>query len=364
MSFSSRDAARIALRRLTNQRLVGESFPTPVDAVASLGAVQAQDYAGAKWALGQRINDVTDAELDRLFDAGVILRTHVMRPTWHFVTPADSAWLLRLTAPRVKATMAVYERRLEIDGPLLRRSHRLLEASLRDRNHLTRTAVAARLLDRGIKAEGQRLAQLLMHAELDGLITSGPRQGKQFTYALHAERAPGSKHLPADEALAQLVLRFFTGHGPAQVVDFAWWSGLTVGDARRGIADVGDALRSESIGGKTYWSSPHSMPPKPAGHTVHLLPNYDELLIAYRDREGMVDSSIELAAASIISHVVVRDGRVIGGWKRRPVREGVVVELGPLGAFDRQSTAALQSAAAEYSKFLQAPVQLTGITPR
>jgi len=341
--------------------LVGDRFATPVDAVASLGAIQAQDYPGAKWAVGQRTLGVTDAELDRLFDEGAILRTHVLRPTWHFVTPSDSAWLLRLTAPRVKAIMAVYERRLEIDSPLLIRSHRVLEASLRDANHLTRTEVAARLRGSGIEAKGQRLAQLVMHAELDGLITSGRRKGKQFTYALHAERAPGSKNLSGDEALAQLALRFFSGHGPAQLIDFAWWSGLTVGDARRGVAAAGSALTSETIGGKTYWSSPSSETPRTAGPIVHLLPNYDELLIAYRDRSGMVDSSVELAAARIISHVVVRDGRVFGGWKRTPARDGVHVEVGPVGALDAKAKAALHAAARDYSQFLQAPVQVTGI---
>src|SRR6266403_5645581 len=128
----------LAAQRLRAQRLTGLLFPSPVDAVRRLTAVQSQDYPAAKWALGQRSRGATDAELDRLFDEGAILRTHVLRPTWHFVTPSDSGWLLRLTAPRVKATMAVYERRLEIDSPLLIRSHRLLEASLRDANHLTR----------------------------------------------------------------------------------------------------------------------------------------------------------------------------------------------------------------------------------
>jgi winged helix DNA-binding protein len=341
--------------------LVGDRFASPADAVAALGAVQAQDYSGAKWALGQRTHGVTDAELDRLFDEGAILRTHVLRPTWHFVTPSDSAWLLRLTAPRVKAILAVYDRRLEIDTPLLRRSHRVLEASLRDANHLTRTEVAARLRARGIEAEGQRLAQMVMHAELDGLITSGPRKGRQFTYALHAERAPDSKHLSGDEALAELALRFFSGHGPAQLTDFAWWSGLTVGYGRRGVAAAGTALASETIGGKTYWSSPRSEKPRTGRPIVHLLPNYDELLIAYRDRSGMVDPSVELAAARIISHVVVRDGRVFGGWKRTATRDGVVLEVGPLGAFDGQAKAALHAAARDFSQFLQAPVQVTGI---
>src|SRR5215831_20269008 len=179
----------IASRRLQTQRLTGQPFDAAVDAVAWLGAVQSQDYAGAKWALGQRTRDVTDADLDRLVDAGAILRTHVMRPTWHFVLPDDMRWLLDLTAPRVKAILAHYDRQLEVDGDLLRRGHAVIETALRDGTYLTRGELAAALERAGIPADGQRLGRLIMHAELDGLIVSGPRRGKQLTYALLAERA-------------------------------------------------------------------------------------------------------------------------------------------------------------------------------
>jgi len=346
---------------VTAQRLAGPPFSSPVEAVASLGAVQAQDYAGAKWALGMRTHGVSDAELDELFDAGALLRTHVMRPTWHFVAPDDAAWLLRLTAPRVKAIMAPYDRRLEIDAALLRRSHRVLETVLRDGVHLTRAEIGARFRAKDIDATGQRLGHLVSHAELDGIVASGRRKGKQHTYALLAERAPKARQLSREEAVAELALRFFTGHGPAQLVDWAWWSGLTVADGRRGIASAGSALVSEVVGGKTYWSSPRERPARAKRGLVHLLPNYDELLIAYRDRESMVDASVQLAAASIINHVVVRDGRVFGGWKRTQARDGVVVEVGPLGGFDDVAVAGLHEAARKLSAFLGRHVQVTGL---
>ncbi|HXM54663.1 MAG TPA: winged helix DNA-binding domain-containing protein [Candidatus Dormibacteraeota bacterium] len=357
----------IAVRRLRTQRLAGEPFATVEEVVGWLGAVQSQDYAGAKWALGMRARGVGDADLDRLFDAGAILRTHVMRPTWHFVLPEDVRWLLELTAPRVKALLAHSDPRLEIDAALLRRSYAVVETALRDGTCLTRAELAAELERAGIGAVGQRLAHLVMHAELDGVVVSGPRRGRQHTYALLAERAPHARRLAREEALAELTLRYFTGHGPAQPRDFAWWSGLTVGDAKRGLDLVGPALTREVLGGKPHWSSPSpaANPPVAAagGPAVHLLPNYDELLVAYRDRSAALPPSGTFDVApfpygSILAHVVVVDGRVWGGWKWRPQRKGVVVELGRLEVLDAPASAGLERAAADLARFLDTTVNI------
>ena len=360
MSSSSRDEqalGAIAMRRLRTQRLAGPGFRSPADAVSALVAVQSQDYAGAKWALGQRTEGVKDSDLDRLFDDGAILRTHVMRPTWHFVTPADIAWLLHLTAPRVKAILAVYDRRLEIDPALLKRAGTVMEKALRDGNHLTRTELSARLRRARIEATGQRLGHLVMHAELDGLIASGSRKGKQFTYALLAERAPETRRLARDDALAELAMRFFTGHGPAQLVDFAWWSGLTVADGKRGVGQAGSALMSEVIDGKTYWSAgPASTTRRAHAPYVHLLPNYDELLVAYRDRSALLHPTLVTDASSLIAHVVAVDGQVRGGWRRTMDRGRLVVELGPMQPLDAVTLTALDGSAQRLSRFTGLPV--------
>lgn len=355
----------IASRRLHTQRLTGEPFASPVEAVAWLGAVQSQDYAGAKWALGQRTRDVTDADLDRLFDEGAILRTHVMRPTWHFVLPDDIRWLLDLTAPRVKATLAHYDRQLEIDLTLLKRSHAMMETALRDGTHLTRNELAAALERAGIPAAGQRLGHLVMHAELDAIIVSGPRRGKQFTYALLDERAPSGRRLNRDEALAELTRRYFTSHGPAQVQDFAWWSGLTVTEVKRGLALAEPTLAPEVIGGKSYWSSPDLHPIGARAPMMHLLPNYDEFLIAYRDRSASLDpvrgfDRAPFPYGSILVHVVVLNGQVWGGWKRRLRGRQVVIELGPLDVLDATGGAALRQATAHLARFLGVPVTIDG----
>ena len=200
----------IAHRRLHNQHLAGTPLETPAAVVRRLGAVQAQDYAAAKWAVAQRTADVSDAALDQAFAAGAILRTHVMRPTWHFVTPEDIRWLLALTAPRVKAAIAYYDRRLGLDDHLVGRSNAALGEALAGGAPLTRPELAAALTHAGITtegADGQRVGQLIMHAELDGILCSGARRGKQFTYALLADRASHPRILERDEALAELAGR-------------------------------------------------------------------------------------------------------------------------------------------------------------
>jgi hypothetical protein len=351
----------LAARRLRAQRLTGEPFASALDAVKGLGAVQSQDYAGAKWALGLRTRGLTDQDLDRLFDAGAILRTHVLRPTWHFVLPGDVRWMLALTAPRVRASLAFYDRRIEIDATLLARSHRVMEAALRDGGHLTRSELARALEGAGIAASGQRLTHLVMHAELDAVLVSGPRRGKQFTYALLDERAPGAHHLDRDEALAELVRRYFASHGPAQLPDFTWWSGLTAADARRGLDLAGPALAHELIDGRSYWRAPDDELPAGAGPVVHLLPNYDELLVAYRDRSAALHPGLDtspLPRGSVLTNVVLVDGLVRGGWRRRAAGRQVLVELGPLGDIDAATRAALTRAAGDLGRFLGVPASI------
>ena len=212
----------IALRRHYHQRLTQNPLPGPAEVVAWLGAVQAQDYPGAKWALGLRMQDAADDIVERAFSDGAILRTHVMRPTWHFVTPADIRWMLNLTASRVNAASAYMYRQLELDDALFLRGNAVIARALQGGRQLTRVELRGALAEAGIVAEGARLSYIVMRAELDAVVCSGPWRGKQFTYALLDERAPRSRALERDQALAELTLRYFRGHGPATARDFAW----------------------------------------------------------------------------------------------------------------------------------------------
>ena len=357
----------LAAQRLRAQRLSGPPFQDPADVVGWLGAVQAQDYHGAKWGVAQRTTGATDADLDRLFDTGAILRTHAMRPTWHFVRPEDIRWLQALTAPRVHARNAPQYRRLELDGAVLARSHALIAAALAGGAHRTRAELGDALEAGGVPARGQRLAYIVMHAELEALVVSGPRRGRQFTYALLDARVPeslfrpsGTPALARDEALATLTRRYFASHGPATVADYRWWSGLTAADARAGIEAVQGDLVKETMDGKTYWRAASSPPPRADTPVVHLLPNYDEHVVAYRDHGPSLDPQAPHALAGwgtgLTAHQVVRDGLVVGGWRRRVQQRQATVTAEVLVPLDAAERAALAGAAEAYGRFLGLPV--------
>ena len=353
----------ITARRLRAQRLIGKPFASPVDAVRWLGAVQSQDYGGAKWALAQRSRSATEAAIDRLFDQGAILRTHVMRPTWHFVVPEDIRWLLDLTAPRVRLGLASRYRELQIDDNVAARAESAFAAALAGGRHLTRLELGRVLSAAGISPEGQRLPHLLLFAELDQLIVSGPRRGKEFTYALLEERAPRVRAMDRSEALAELTRRFFRSHGPAQIQDFTWWSGLKAAEARSGIMLAGDALEHRVIEGKDYWFDAGIGSARAVGVVAHLLPNFDEYTVGYRDRsallpaDGRFDVSL-YSFGSILSNVVTIDGVVRGAWRRSPARGGLVIEVRASERLAARQTAAITEAGRRMSRFLGRPIEL------
>jgi winged helix DNA-binding protein len=347
----------IAQRRLHNQHITRRTLETPQALVEWLGAVQAQDYAAAKWALGLRMHGMTDDEIEQAFTDGAILRTHVMRPTWHFVSPADIRWLLALTAPRVHQALASYSRKLELDDAVFGRTNDVLASALQGGKQLTRDELASALQQAGIATEGeQRITHIVMRAELDGIICSGARRGKQFTYALLAERAPQARSLDRDEALAELTVRYFTSHGPATVQDFVWWSGLTAVDARAGLAMVTSRLLNETVGGQTYWFSPAMPPGQYLSQAAYLLPNFDEYTVGYTDRSAIFDalhtSKLD-PRGGLLTNTMVLDGQVIGTWRRTFRKTGVVIEANPYVSLSNTEICAFAGPASQYGTFLQ-----------
>ena len=324
MKTDHRDVIR---RRLATQFLTARGPATACDVVRALGAVQAQDYAGAKWALGMRTRTETDAEIERQVDEGRILRTHVLRPTWHFVAPEDIRWMLSLTAPRVKQAMAYHGRNLGIDARTVRRSHDAIANALAGGKHLTRLELADALRRARVKdAKGQRLAHLVMEAELDAVIVSGARRGKQFTYALFDERVPASPARDREDSLHALARIYYTTRGPATIRDFSWWSGLPMADAKRGLEMVRGGL--ERYGDDAWFDA--STTPKAASSAL-LLPNYDEYFIGYKDRSAIgqrIEHTIPVTGGSAnITHVALIDGELVGGWRRLAEKDGVVVAI-------------------------------------
>ena len=358
----------IAGARLRAQRLTGKPFGDAMEAVGRMGAVQSQDFPAAKWALAQRLEGVTDAALDRLYDDGAVLRTHVLRPTWHFVLPEDIRWLLSLTGPRVMARAAGRLRQLEIDREVIARARAAWHAALAGGGSMTRTELGGVLAAAGVSAEGQRLLYFVMALELEGLLASGPRRGKQLTWALLEERAPASVPLEPQDALRELARRYFSSHGPAQLQDFAWWSGMTLADARRAIGLAGAELAIRSIEGRDYWCD-HELDWRPAGRgAVHLLPNFDEYTVGYRDRSAMLHAHYPFrpelfALSSILSNVITAGGELRGAWRKVATSKGVRVEVRPVARLSPAVRAGIEEAALRFGRFLGRQVEVAWIEP-
>jgi hypothetical protein len=349
----------IPYQRLFNQHITRQIFQTSGEVVHRLGAVQSQDYAAAKWAIALRTKGLTDADLDRDFADGSILRTHVMRPTWHFVSRADIRWLLALTAPRVHAANAYQYRRLELDTAIFTASNDALIKALRDGNRLTRSELASVLRLAGIDVSDLRLAYLILSAELDGIVCSGGRRGTQFTYALLDDRVPATKTWGRDEALAELARRYFESRGPASEDDFLWWSGLSRVDVRRGLEIIKPQLAHDFVNGKTYWFNASMMLATDRPQNAYLLPNYDEYVVGYTDRSAIFDSShaIKLDARRnpLFQHTIVRNGQISGTWKRNLNigKKSVRIELNPFAPLTNSERITLSAAAEMYAAFLE-----------
>ena len=356
--------SNIAEQRLYNQRLSHNPLNTPAEVVSWFGAVQAQDYGPAKWGVAQRTHGLTDAAIEQAFNAGEILRTHIMRPTWHFVTPDDIRWMLLLTAPRVHTVNAYMYRKLELDDALFAKSHTAFEKALQGGKHLTRTELGKALAEVGIVADRMRLGYIVHHAELEGVLCSGARRGKQFTYALIAEQAPHARVLDYDAALAELTKRFFQSHAPATVDDFAWWSGLTKAEVKRGLEMLKAQLVQNKIDGHTYWSIPAPDIPEAPKPMVYLLPQYDEYGIAYKKHSAsfMLDpifaEQAQAIAGAIFNSTIVVDGQVIGFWRRTFSKNNVVIETKLFRPMTDSEQEAFIAATQRFSAFHQMPVEI------
>ena len=355
--------ALIAAQRLAAQQIARRAFTKPAELVAWMGALQAQEPLAARWAVGLRLTErdggataVASAIENALAD-GSVLRTHVMRWTWQLVTPADLHWMLPLVAPRLMTRAARRHRELALDAKTFRQAEAAFTRALADGAHRTRAELGAALRASGIAPDGQRLAHLLGHAELQGLICSGAPRAKQATWALLARRAPrAGATLTRDEALAELARRYFRSRGPASAADFAWWSGLAPAEARAGLAGVASELASESIAGVTYWRARQAPRVPPAALAdAYLLPAFDEYLVAYRDRTAVLsprDARRINAGGGLLAPTVVVSGRVVGVWRRTLGRGVVTIALSLFGKPTPRERARIVAAAERYGAFL------------
>jgi hypothetical protein len=316
----------IAQHRLTNQKLAGNAFASPKEVVSWMGAIQAQDYAMAKWAVGVRLPGSTDDDVEQAINRGEIIRTHVMRPTWHLVSSNDVKWMLALTAPHLRKAMRSVHKSLGLTDQIFKRSHSIIKKSLTNNGYMTRTELVAELIRNKIKPDNLQTIHIMFNAELNGTICNGPMRGKQFTYALLEERIPKTKSLSREEALSELSKRYFTSHGPATIQDFAWWSGLPAAEAKISLETIKANLISEKIDNQVFWFADSSVANNPI-RPIYFLPAYDEFIISYKDRTASLDSrffSNAITNNGIFKPIIVVDGKVIGTWSRVIKKDRVI----------------------------------------
>ena len=355
----------IIFQRLLRQGITGPGFSDAGAVVGWMGCMQAQDYAQAKWAIGLRAAGVTEAQIEKEIDAGRILRTHILRPTWHWVLPADIGWMLTLTGPRVRAFAQPMVRKLGIGKDELVRSKKILVKALSaggaareagaggelaGGGALTRVELAE-LFRRGkINTDDIRMNYLMMDAELEGLICNGPRRGKQFTYALLEERVQGAARFEGDAAIGELARRYILSRGPATVQDFAWWSGFSLAMAGRGIELVRGLLEKVVVGGRDYWFCGEQDGQAGAitgrGHAgvksrgrasgVLLLPAFDEYTVGYADRSDVLAEEYKKLSFHGLRPAIVINGKIVGLWRRVLGKGKVVVEV---SLFEKVSSA-------------------------
>jgi len=351
----------IARLRLANQQITDHASKTPPEVVAALGAVQAQDYRNALWAVGLRLSQACEADVERAVASAAIVRTWALRGTLHLLASADVRWILELLAPRVIAGSAYWLRQLEIDDLTLARSRDLFRDALCRRRLLVRKEAMALLEEAGITTTGQRGITILWHLSLEGLLCQMAFRGKQPSFALLDEHVPGAQTMSREEALAELAHRYFVGHGPASLRDFVWWSGLTVADARAGLELAATRLRQEKVGDAMYWMPANPPASERASRVVCLLPGFDEYLLGYADREIVLDAAASRRVVpggnGVFRPTIVVDGRVVGTWRLGDTaRASAIIDL--LSPLDADTSHALTQALRDYDAFASGPAEL------
>ncbi len=345
----------LAALRLTALGVADPASPDPASTVRSLLAMQAQDYPGTMWAIGVRTSGSTFASVEAAHESGGFVRSWPMRGTLHVTSPDDLGWMLALTGERQVRTAAGRHRQLELTDSDFARAEEVARGRLSGGAHVERAALLAALDDAGVSTAGQRGAHLLGNLAHTGVVVlSGQR-----TYALLDEWARTPRVLARDAALAELALRYFSGHGPATVRDLAWWSGLTLTDTRAGLAAVRDQLDALVVDDVEYLHRPGL---EPASSAVHLLPGFDEYLLGYTDRSAILapehaDAVVPGGNGMFLSFIVV-DGEIVGTWKRERSARRVAVTLQPFDSLSAGTLRAVRRALSAYGDFVGLPAEL------
>ena len=348
---------------MRNMRLSGRGFDKPDEVVAWHVALQAQDYVPAKWSIAQRSQDGSERSIEDAVSDGSLVRTHVLRTTWHLVARDDIRWLLALTGPRIQQQTAGRYRELGLDARTLARCERVIAAVLTERPHLTREHLAEALHNDGIEVTGQRLPHVLMHCELASLICSGGYIGKKHGYALLDDRAPARSGFDRDTATVELVRRYLRSHGPASLKDLSWWSSLTVADLKEGVAHLGDEVTAEQVEGVELLSMASDSRSVRQPRGARLLQAYDELVVGYTVSRFLGDpAATRLRDAwrhrRLPNGIVLIDGSLTGVWRRALSGRTIGVDVLSLKRLSTDEKDAIEKEAHRLGRFLERSVAL------
>jgi hypothetical protein len=352
-----KDVANI---RLQSQQIAGSKFKTAKNVVKWMGAMQAQDYYMAKWAVGVRLPGSTDNQIQTAINKGQIIRTHVLRPTWHFISPEDIYWMLELTAPQIKVMARSRDKELELTEKIYTKSNSIIQRALEDGEHLTREELMTELIKAKIATDNNRSSHLLLRAELEGIICSGAAKGKSRTYTLLEKVVTKNKMFSKDESLAKLAKKYFTSHCPATLNDFIWWSGLSVANAKHALEMVKSNFISETIGERTYWlTNSFSIPT--SDKSCYLLPAYDEFMISYRDRSASLNfehNKRTISINGIFNPIVVINGQITGLWKRTIKNNEVIIGTDFFRPHNKNELSLIKKAAEKFGSFLKTRIEI------
>lgn len=353
--------SEIAKYRLTSQQIAETKFKSIQDLVGWMGAIQAQDFPMSKWAVGVRLPGSTEQMIENAIDNAGIIRTHLLRPTWHLVSADDIYWMLELTAPQIKTQLKSRHKFLGLNERLISKSNKVIEKTLLKGINVTREEIVAQLEKAGFKNDDNRASHLLLVAELDGLICSGKTKNHRHTYALLNERVPRREKISREEALAKLALKYFSSHCPASLADFVWWSGLSVKDAKYALESVRTNFVQEKIVSTIYWFANNLTSPKKENDSFHLLPAYDEFIVSYKDRSAvltMENLKKTITKNGLFYPTVVKNGQAIGIWKQITEKDKVLIEVEALQSKDKIPKNKIENSVTEFEFFLGKQVEL------
>jgi hypothetical protein len=345
--------------RLHHQYISQSPAKTAARAVSQLCAMQAQDFAGAKWSVGLRAPGLTDADVEAAIANKSIIRISSLRGTIHFMAAEDVRWVAALLKPRMAEAFASSYKALGLSEALFSKSQDVIRMALEGGKQLSRDELKQVLDSKKIDTSDHRMNNIISRAGVDQVICFAPRRGKEFTYTLLDEWLPPMKTAQQQQGLSALAQRYFAGRGPATAQDFAWWSGFTLTAAKAAIQSPGNALEKITCNGQEYWHVPTAQKPAPAS-PLFLLPGFDEYYIGYADRGLLADEATLkklIPPNGILQPIIVANGRIEGNWKRMVKKNALQLEASPFSAFSDARKKAMVQRSRQFATFMGMPVE-------